>query len=831
VLDLLASYQEWSQSIGPVPEPALPEFGRYQCDAVLGSGGMGTVYRAHRSDGQFSQEVALKVLRWSMRSEWGRHRFRTEREILARLNHPGIARLLDGGTTTDGEPYLVMELVDGEHLDAYCSARALPRTGRLRLIRQVLESIDYAHRNLVVHRDIKPANILVTADGSVKLLDFGVSKLTDDGPDTTALPAVTPAYASPEQLRGDPVTTASDIYSLGVVLYELLAGHSPFGMTGSWALALWRAAGNAEIAEPPGLPGDLWAIVSKALEADPSARYLSARQMADDIGRFLEGRPVQARPATIWSRFSKFVRRNRLAVSAAAAVAVAVVVGTTATLWQARRAQARFEELRSYARYVVTDLHAGLQRLPGSTQLQRESVEQSLKYMDRLAGDGASDESLRLEVADGYRRLGDVLGNPYRPNLGDRKRAESVYQGALRLARSGPQSDASRRIEAEITVQLAATSSFGGEKGASLQAIRRSADTLVDLAAKHPQDRELALSAARAWEALGVRLSGSGGNIETISQGDARSAHVRSASLAEGILKQHPGDVAAMEQAARAELNQGLLLGSALPAEAMAHYEKALATLDRLPGGSARADVRRLRANVLSNIGWAEGQAGSHAEAVAHLEESARVLESLYSADPANTNAAYALTGAYRAIGIVETYRNRHSPAAAQFTRAAEQHRLLLTKDPGNKVYTFLRAENLIRAGNALAALGERVSARTTAAQGLETVRSLASAPEPQLTHVFAACRWLTETSVLELRRPLDAALYCRKAMAGTNRRDPDAFAGLAHALELGGDRPGAIGAMREAIALIPPSPPGAPVSRQRQEMESYLAKLVRGGR
>jgi serine/threonine protein kinase len=233
-----------------VATPVLPRFGAYQCDGILGSGGMGTVYRAHRDDGQFRHEVAIKVLRGSLRSEWYRERFLSERQILARLNHPNIARLLDGGMTREGEPYLVMELIEGEPLDAFCDSRRLPLEDRLALFGQVIDAVDYAHRNLVVHRDLKPSNILVTKEGRPKLVDFGTSKLVEADAMTTSPHAVTPAYASPEQLRGEPAGVASDVFSGGVILYELMTGAAPFSGSKSITSALRRASGEISAAAP-----------------------------------------------------------------------------------------------------------------------------------------------------------------------------------------------------------------------------------------------------------------------------------------------------------------------------------------------------------------------------------------------------------------------------------------------------------------------------------------------------------------------------------------------------------------------------------------------------
>jgi tetratricopeptide (TPR) repeat protein len=368
---LLASYRSWSASLPAEAPPVLPRFGAYQCDGILGSGGMGTVYRAHRDDGQFRHEVAIKVLRGSLRSEWYRERFLAERQILARLNHPNIARLLDGGMTGEEEPYLVMELIEGEPLDAYCDSRRLTLDDRLALFGQVLDAVDYAHRNLVVHRDLKPSNILVTKEGRSKLVDFGTSKLVEADALTTSLHAVTPAYASPEQLRGEPAGVASDVFSAGVILYELMTGAAPYGASQSITSALRRASGEisaappataltAEAAEVRGgsldrarkvLAGDLAAILLKALDPEAARRYATAQALADDLTRYREGRPVLAKPAGRLYHAAKFVRRNRVAVAVGVVFTIGLAAASAVSLYQAevaRREARRAEQINTF---------------------------------------------------------------------------------------------------------------------------------------------------------------------------------------------------------------------------------------------------------------------------------------------------------------------------------------------------------------------------------------------------------------------------------------------------------------------------------------------------
>jgi serine/threonine-protein kinase len=315
---------------------------------------MGDVYRAVRDDDHFEKVVALKLVRTDVSTEVVHKRLRTERQILARLEHPGIARLLDGGATSDGRPFLVMEYVEGTHMGAYAEEHRLDVRGRLVLFRSVCAAVQYAHQNLVVHRDLKPANVMVSADGVAKLLDFGVAKLLDASaphdPTITAFPAMTPAYASPEQFRGDPITTATDVYSLGAVLYELITGTRAHRFAPGSSLqqaiceqvperpsAASKRGRTAFLRSRRAVGPDLDAIVLKALRKEPAHRYPTVEAFSEDIGRYLDGLPVGAARGTALYRASKFVRRNRVAVVAvAAAVALAAAFAVDRGI-QARR--------------------------------------------------------------------------------------------------------------------------------------------------------------------------------------------------------------------------------------------------------------------------------------------------------------------------------------------------------------------------------------------------------------------------------------------------------------------------------------------------------------
>ena len=503
--------------LGPAPavdssQMSGRRIGPYELFEELGRGGMGEVYRARRADGQYEHQVAIKLIRGGHEGRLLLQRFWTERQILAGLDHPHIARLLDGGATPDGMPYLVMELIEGVNICEYCDAHRLTVAARLELFRQVCSAVHYAHQRLIVHRDIKPTNILVTADGAPKLLDFGIAKIlvpSLDAEPTISRP-MTVAYASPEQIRGEPVTTASDVYSLGVVLYRLLSGHSPYRIDAG-AGGMYRAieehepvrpsvaAGQSAVARR--LSGDLDDIVLKALRKEPERRYASVDQLSHDIEQHLHGFPVSAREGTWTYRAEKFVRRHKVGMAATAIVALVTVAGVAATLREARiaaangkRAEQRFEQVRKLANAMVFDVHDAIEPLPGATKPRELIVRLGLEYLDQLSRDATADTSLQLQVAGGYLRLGRALGDPNASNLGDPVGAAASYRKAIgildQLHAQEPQNrDVTMRLTEGLN-RLARVIGSPSERWAVLgRALElRRADALThpkDLAAQH----------------------------------------------------------------------------------------------------------------------------------------------------------------------------------------------------------------------------------------------------------------------------------------------------------------------------------------------------------
>ncbi len=421
--------------------------GPYRLTRELGRGGMGTVYLGERADGEYEGEVAVKLVRRGMDTEFFLARFRRERQALARLQHPNIARLLDSGTTDDGSPYIVMERIDGSPINAYCKAEKLSVDATLRLYLQVCRAVAHAHRHFVVHRDLKPGNILVDTTGTPKLLDFGICKLLIGGGrgntevlETTHM--MTPDYASPEQVSGDPITIASDIYSLGAVLYELLTGKRPHAIERYTPQHVAEAVCDRDITKPSEaaidrdrarqLQGDLDTILLKAMQKDPARRYESVEQFAEDLRRVLDHEPVMARPDTTMYRVRKFARRHMFGTAAATIAVISLTGALVAYAYQARVAKRESASARSLANAMMFEVHDRIKDLPGSLEAREAIVRLGLNYLDRILAEGSRDAALRREVASAYRRLGELQGSVLASNKGDTEGAMKSYRTGLK---------------------------------------------------------------------------------------------------------------------------------------------------------------------------------------------------------------------------------------------------------------------------------------------------------------------------------------------------------------------------------------------------------------
>ena len=653
----------------------------------IGEGGMSRVCLAERDDGQFQQRAAVKILKRGMDTDLVLRHFQMERQILAGMRHENIARLLDGGITPGGLPYFVMEHIEGEPIDRYAEARSLAPAERLRLVQQVCAAVNYAHQRLVVHRDIKPGNILITHEGVAKLLDFGIATLVS--PDLalatlTSAQLLTPDYASPEQIRGEPVTTSSDVYSLGVLLYTLLSGHNPYGSQ-STPHELARAICDREPAPPSTvasrerrrvLAGDLDNIALKALEKDPRRRYSSVEQLSQDIDRYLEGRPVLARPHTWRYRTSKFVARNKLAVAASAFLVFVLAGGVTATLWEARiagierrRAEERFFETRQLANSLLFELHDAIQELPGSTAARALIIQRSLKYLDRISAASPGNAALQLEAAEGYKRLGDVQGRSGDANLGDRASARQSYLKAEALLRR-PVPDAAvdrkrRRLLALTLLRLG-----------SQQQVSHAVQLLEELHRAAIGDMAALSDLAAGVAAMGDVM------LENRDLPQALAFRQKEWTLRKQFVDTDPHNLTAIRNYALVSKRLGGLLWKMKRGpEAMAYYQTALhleeGWAEREPSS---ADARMAISFSHSDIGFLLNGENKFQEALSHYRTTVEIRENLAALDPHNARATMALVSAYWRTATV-AISARDTAGALDLLRKAEKT-LALSKSP-----------------------------------------------------------------------------------------------------------------------------------------------------
>jgi tetratricopeptide (TPR) repeat protein len=473
-------------AIGRLAGPqAGMRIGPYELVREIGHGGMGTVFLAQRVEGDFRQDVALKLASPGPDSGFILSRFRHERRILAGLNHPCIARLYDGGADASGRPYFAMEYVEGRPITEVTEQGRFSVRQRIRIFLEVCDAVEYAHQRMVIHRDLKPENILVTAEGTPKLLDFGIAKLLDPsqtGPMEGSLALtrpeyrlMTPEYASPEQVRGEPVSAATDVYALGAVLFELLTHAKAQRVKVPTAVELERVICQTEVPRPSAktterIDRDLDHIVLKAMRKEPGQRYPSVGEMAADLRRWQEGRPVLARQGAWSYRAAKFIRRHRMALAGALLLAAAVTGGVVSTVHQKRVAERRFQQVRKLANTFLFEVNDQLRDLPGTTAVRQKLVETALTYLNSLAPEAAGDPELSFEIASAYQRVGSIQASIDTGGLSRHREAlESWQRGATlaeSLAQGYPRDVRFQRLRASLRLGLGRTRQTLGEPGA-----------------------------------------------------------------------------------------------------------------------------------------------------------------------------------------------------------------------------------------------------------------------------------------------------------------------------------------------------------------------------
>ncbi len=704
---------------------SLPErFGAYRVRRELGRGGMGVVYLGTRDDDRFDKQVAIKVVSGDLVHPAVFKRFEEERRILASLDHPHIARMLDAGTTEGGMPYVVMEHVEGEPIDSYCSTRRLTVHERLGLFMRVCGAVQYSHQHLVVHRDIKARNILVTPDGAPKLLDFGIAKLLEpggiDGSRTrTAFRVLTPESASPEQVRGEPVTVATDVYSLGVLLYRLLTEASPYRGHMTTDTEIVHAICEEEPLRPSDagprgrdFRGDLDLIALKALRKDPARRYTSVEQLAQDIQRHLDRLPVLAAPDAWSYRARKFTARHWVGLAAAAAVTLALLLGGAATWWQAQRAERRFSDVRKLANTFMFDVHDAIEKLPGSTAARKLLVTEALGYLDSLALEAGADASLQRELANGYEKMADVLGRTGYPNLGDAKGAVAAYRKAQaareRLRAADPTNREIQRDLSTTSLKLAHVLFYTGDAGAAVEVARKSSVIEEMLAATDKTPRQ-SLRLGTSYTLDGYLLGAGGRTVESLDR--LRKAIALLELLeASGWKREQVQVQLALAYSYLAEvLDQGTPVSGLVPDlhAALQYFRKALALDEPL----SRADPsntllrRRVSAGLLL-LGNVSNRLEDQAAAADYYRRALDEFEKLAQADPANLQAQSDLAVACERLGTSLAQKGETEEAFRLLNRAAKLLEPVVARDSGNLNARGHVAAYNIGLGYAHAALG-----------------------------------------------------------------------------------------------------------------------------
>lgn len=787
--------------------------GVYEIAHEIGRGGMGVVFLATRVDELFRKQVAIKVLRSNLDGRELLDRFRRERQILASLDHPNIARLIDGGTTEEGLPYVVMDYVEGQPIDTFCRDQHLSIEKRLQLFQTLCSAVHYAHQNLVVHRDLKPSNIVVTRDGQPKLLDFGIAKLLQSdlpGETRTGLRPMTLDYASPEQITGEVITTASDVYALGVVLYQLVSGERPYPRNSHSEHDMMRHICD-HMPEAPSkairdqtdsdgsirklqrqLAGDIDTIVLKALRKEPSRRYSSAEQLSDDITRYLTGLPVLAQNDTVTYRTVKFVRRHTIAVAATALIIMAFFGGVVAIAREARiaererqfadaqraRAERRFNDVRRLASSFLFEFHDAIAHLPGSTPARKLVVSKALEYLGSLESEAGSDISLQQELATAYDRVGDVLGNPALANLGDTAGAISAYRKALAIREGIAAKDPTLARSPIVSYEKVGGAEFAaGNLASAFSHFRKAMEMREQWFRVEPHNADVAQRvaemAARLCTGL-VLLGDTPGALANCRRCDA---------LTNTLLEAHPADVALRTQKA---VNM-IALGNAL----------------------------RL--------------SGQPKEAADTLQTAVNQFRPLMAVDSTNADLQRRAAIAHAYLANAELDLHDRTAATENYRAAIGLLQGLVSADPSNVRFRTDLTYMLFRQGGLLTQAGRTQEARASTKRGLAFLRLSAERSTASAEDLNDYAWWLATGQPADLRQPTHAIELAKRAIALAHSPNASYLHTLGWSYFRAGDRPDAVDALQRALAILEPGPPGAPSTGLRRQVEVDLLEFRHG--
>ena len=660
--------------------------GHYKLIKEVGRGGMGAVFLGERADKEFDQKVALKIVHNQFANETLLERFRNERQILASLKHPNIAHLIDGGTTESGLPYFVMEYVEGETLLDYCDKNRLNIDNRLKLFQNICSAVSHAHKNLIIHSDIKPSNILVTKDGVPKLLDFGIAKsykLNESKESVTITQTggrmLTPDYASPEQVSGEMITTSTDIYSLGIVLYELLTGHRPYKLSNLNPIDSFKIICEQEPTRPSNivgtteetvlsgsemlkitpqtvstsrntqpdslsrqLTGDIDNILLKSIRKEAERRYDSVNEFVEDIKRYQDGLPVSATTDSRTYRVKKFVKRHKTGTLMAVFATLLLISATALTSWQyfkAQKAQVeaeqRFNDVRKLANSIVFELHDSIKDLPGSTPAREKIITRALEYLDKLASANSDDPTLLLELANAYEKIGDIQGGMFESNLGKRELAFKSYNKSLeigeRLINREPNNKEFQIKLADSYFKIANMRWIQLKILESIQLYEKSVKIREKLFNENSSDKDFTLGLANVNSRYGFAIAASGKHDEGL-------VFLRkSASIMEDLKEKYPDDTAVLDRYAICnDLVASILDGGKQKyGEALELYKKTQPITTKLHEDNPKNMVfKRSYSLAFYNIAHMQNKLGKYLDGLANIKKAVEISKEILDADP-----------------------------------------------------------------------------------------------------------------------------------------------------------------------------------------------------
>ena len=892
LLDLVKSLLTADAEAGSLIEHPLLDFSReedsasgkhigpYKLVRRIGHGGMGTVYLAIRDDDQFKKQVALKLIKRGMDTEEVIKRFRSERQILASLDHAGIARLLDGGVTEDALPYLVMEYVQGQPIDEYCDDHKLKIAERLELFRKVCASVQYAHQNLIVHRDLKPSNILVTREGEIKLLDFGIAKLLNPSLLPVSIPLtqtgiknMTPEYASPEQVKGDAITTASDVYSLGVLLYELLTSHRPYRLKSRSPWEMEQVICQQEPEKPstaithdeeiPGLDGtakrkitpksvsekrdvkleilqkrlsgDLDNIVLMALRKEPHRRYTSVEQFSEDIRRHLEGLPVVARKLTRTYRTRKFVERHKAGVIAAAITILALIGGLVGTTWQAQiaekersRAEQRFNDVRKLANSFLFEFHDAIDHLPGSTEARKLVVEKALEYLSNLSKEAEDDTSLKVELASAYYKISKIQDDRYYGGLGKPsdalqscERAIELYEQIINMnpEHTKAQNELARNYlqKGDMLIKL-------GKIADAMQNYQKSLTIRQKLVANNRQDIGLQRALAVSYQ----RVGDTSGNPRFSNLGDTEAAfanYEKMLDIYKRLNAENP-DIKGIYHSIGISYEK---FGNLYEAKgdfpkALEYYQKELNIFKEV----ASTDPTNVRYQRDLGIGYAKvadilSKMEKYSEALVYQRNIIPIWEKITIADPQNISAKRDLGRAYGVEGYFLMKSGDMENSTASYQKALGLLSTAYEADTLNlRILNYYR-NNLERLAQVELKRNRFIKANKYMQRALKLRRSLANRSNATSGHLNEYAWALLTCKPSSLRDPQTALAYANRAVKMSEEKSPNFLDTQAWAYFRTGNLQKAIEIEQKALSMIPENSP------LRSDFESALKTFQAG--